>query len=167
MFPRMDRPELCTWPSIDAALSDAEIVGMVARWQCARALAGSVGRRAVAPVPEKPSTLRKLDIHAGLFHIKAYAATLIHMPPYLILGFTLGEGTQHWKSDNSENDRGSHEARRANLRYHIDLDFYRFEKGTGSSGSRAAKSKSGISSLTMPCIVTRRQGLSRDTVCSP
>ena len=29
-----------TWPSVDAALSDAEIVGMVARWQCVQALAG-------------------------------------------------------------------------------------------------------------------------------
>ena len=51
---RMDRPELCTWPSIDAALSDAEIVGMVARWQCARALAGfpsSLAERATASDP--------------------------------------------------------------------------------------------------------------------
>ena len=51
----MDRPELCTWPSIDAALSDAEIVGMVARWQCARALAGfpsSLAERATASDPQ-------------------------------------------------------------------------------------------------------------------
>ena len=32
---------LWTWPSVDDALSDAEIVGTVTRWQCAQVLAGA------------------------------------------------------------------------------------------------------------------------------